>query len=311
MAILRVPKEFFTIQEAVNAANPGDVILVEEGTYPEQVIITKSNIRLVARCRNAVLDGNSLLDFGFLLNNVSGVQVRDFIIQNYDLAGVYLNGGQANRVIQNNIINNDLAGIILNNSCRNMIAENNVSQNDLGILATEANHNWFVRNCACQNAQSGIFLGFGATGSNDNALINNYASNNESIGILALGYNNLLLQNQVTRNQVGILLEDNNNLIQGNIVKRNERGAVVAVNSENLYLANNVIRQNCGTGIELVNNQFGIIEENKIIRNQDFAIKGSVASVSNTIIRNRIRFNSPGNIDLINPDNNVINSCLF
>ena len=311
MAILRVPKDFCTIQEAVNAASPGDVILVDEGTYPEQVIVNKNNICLVARCRNAVLDGNCLLDCGFILDNVTGVQVKDFIIKDYDLAGVFLNGGQANRIIHNNITRNDLAGILLNRSNRNMIARNLIGQNQFGILGTDVNSNWLVRNRVNKNCQSGIVLGYGTMGSNDNGLINNNAEGNEGIGLLVLGINNLLLQNEASQNDVGILVLDDHNVLQSNIVKRNKCGAILAVNADNLYFANNLISNNCGTGIELVNNQFDIIEENKIVLNKDSGIKGSVDSVNNTIIRNWIRLNTPCNIDLMNPDNNVINYRLF
>ncbi|MDH3709914.1 MAG: hypothetical protein OER04_08510 [Cyclobacteriaceae bacterium] len=36
-----------SIQDAVDAANPGDAIYIEPGTYPESVTITKSNIQLI------------------------------------------------------------------------------------------------------------------------------------------------------------------------------------------------------------------------------------------------------------------------
>ncbi|AQS58763.1 right-handed parallel beta-helix repeat-containing protein [Desulforamulus ferrireducens] len=311
MAVLRVPKGYCTIQEAVNAARPGDVILVDEGTYPEQVIIDKNNICLVARCRNAVLDGNCLWDFGFILNNVVGVEIKDFTIKNYDLAGIFLLGGQANRIINNNIKKNDLAGIVLSGSNRNLISRNTIRENKFGILGLDIDQNWLVKNRVYKNCQSGIVLGLGNSGCNDNALINNSSVGNASIGILALGCNNLLLQNQVLQNELGILAVDDHNVLQGNIVKRNNCDAVLAVNADNLYIANNLISNNCGTGIQLVNNEFDIIEENKIVLNKDSGIKGSVDSINNIIIRNWIQLNTPCNIDLMNPDNNVINYRLF
>ena len=56
-AKLQVPEDFSSIQEAVDAANPGNTIEVDEGTYSENVIITKA-IRLEGE--DAVLDGTGL-----------------------------------------------------------------------------------------------------------------------------------------------------------------------------------------------------------------------------------------------------------
>ncbi|MGH9335452.1 MAG: hypothetical protein ACRD21_17080, partial [Vicinamibacteria bacterium] len=46
-AVIRVPSEFPTIQQAVNAAAAGDTIVVAEGRYPEAVTL-KRGIRLHA-----------------------------------------------------------------------------------------------------------------------------------------------------------------------------------------------------------------------------------------------------------------------
>jgi parallel beta-helix repeat protein len=49
---------FSSIQAAVNAAVPGDTVLVQPGTYPEQVLITKDNITVMsATPRQAIIRG--------------------------------------------------------------------------------------------------------------------------------------------------------------------------------------------------------------------------------------------------------------
>jgi pectin methylesterase-like acyl-CoA thioesterase len=46
--ILKVPSDFSSINAAVSAAEPGDVIRVSNGTYYEKVQITKSDLVLEA-----------------------------------------------------------------------------------------------------------------------------------------------------------------------------------------------------------------------------------------------------------------------
>jgi uncharacterized protein (TIGR03437 family) len=82
---LRVPGDFATIQAAVNAAAPGDIVQVGPGRYNEKITIQKSGLRLVAPVsgQRAVVDGNGLLGHGIHVlgtpqRPVSGVEVTGF-----------------------------------------------------------------------------------------------------------------------------------------------------------------------------------------------------------------------------------------
>jgi pectin methylesterase-like acyl-CoA thioesterase len=60
------PADFHTIQEAINAANPGDTIYVHNGTYYERILIDKkNNLRLIGESReNTIINsegGNSVI----------------------------------------------------------------------------------------------------------------------------------------------------------------------------------------------------------------------------------------------------------
>ncbi len=52
---LKVPADFATIQAAVDAAVPGDVIVVSKGVYAENVVVAVGGITLQGK--NAVIDG--------------------------------------------------------------------------------------------------------------------------------------------------------------------------------------------------------------------------------------------------------------
>lgn len=52
---LKVPSQFETIQDAVNAAEPGDTVLVAKGTYPEHVTVVTPGLTL--KGKGATIDG--------------------------------------------------------------------------------------------------------------------------------------------------------------------------------------------------------------------------------------------------------------
>jgi len=75
--VIHVPADKPTIQEAVDAAQPGDLILVAPGTYHEAVKVCTSDLTIRGEDRNqTILDGQSKLTNGFT------VQADNVIIEN-------------------------------------------------------------------------------------------------------------------------------------------------------------------------------------------------------------------------------------
>ena len=69
VGVLNVPADYATIQEAVDAAVEGDLILIAPGTYNEAVQVTTNNIIIRGLDRNTViLDGNFELETEFALS---------------------------------------------------------------------------------------------------------------------------------------------------------------------------------------------------------------------------------------------------
>lgn len=92
---LQVPSQYSTIQEAVNAARPGDMVLIAPGTYNEQVEITTDRIVLRGQDRNSVvLDGQHQLDNGVTVAS-NGVAVENFTVTAYRQNGVLFSGAYA------------------------------------------------------------------------------------------------------------------------------------------------------------------------------------------------------------------------
>ena len=88
--VLAVPDEFATIQEAVDAASPGDLVLISPGVYNEAVNVTTDELTIRGLDRNEViLDGQFELDNGVRVLGASGVAVENLTAQNYTNNGVF------------------------------------------------------------------------------------------------------------------------------------------------------------------------------------------------------------------------------
>ena len=85
---LRVPADHATIQAAVDAARPGDVVLVAPGTYAESVEIGVEGITLRGEERNTViLDGGDRLQNGVYVT-ADGVAVENLTVRHFTNNGV-------------------------------------------------------------------------------------------------------------------------------------------------------------------------------------------------------------------------------
>lgn len=90
--VLTVPEQYGTIQGAVDAARPGDLVLVEPGTYHEEVVVDTDSITIRGVDRNeVVLDGRDELGNGIEVT-ASGVAVENLTLTGYRFNGVMVNG---------------------------------------------------------------------------------------------------------------------------------------------------------------------------------------------------------------------------
>jgi Right handed beta helix region len=90
--VRRVPQDYPSIQVAVDAAAPGDLILVDRGVYTEAVFVVTPSLTLRGVDRNAViLDGQFSLGTGIMVG-ANGVAIENMTARNYTLNGFYWTG---------------------------------------------------------------------------------------------------------------------------------------------------------------------------------------------------------------------------
>jgi hypothetical protein len=91
--VLAVPADYDTIQAAVDAAEPGDLVLVSPGTYEEAVTVETDEIVIRGLDRDeVVLDGGFELDNGIRVVGADGVVVENLTAQNYAFNGFFWTG---------------------------------------------------------------------------------------------------------------------------------------------------------------------------------------------------------------------------
>lgn len=147
---IRVPYHYPTIQEAIDVAGKGTVIIVSPGTYHESLTVDKS-VELVGECcATTIVDGYGK---GAVVSiTANDVLVTDFTLTNgvyYDLYGLEC----SNVAINHNIIKSSLGAGIFLTSCNNTsILRNTITSNVYGLsllLFTNNSviyHNNFINN---------------------------------------------------------------------------------------------------------------------------------------------------------------------
>jgi hypothetical protein len=97
-ATRRVPDDYDTIQAAVDAAEPGDLILVGSGTYEEAVNVETDELTIRGLDRNdVILDGRFEKDNGIRVVGANGVAIENMTARNYTNNGFFWTGVEGYR----------------------------------------------------------------------------------------------------------------------------------------------------------------------------------------------------------------------
>ncbi len=86
---LKVPADYRTVQEAVDHAEPGGMVLIAPGVYHESVTVTTPYLTIRGEDRNAtILDGKDTLPNGIHVIEADGVSVENLTARHFVLNGL-------------------------------------------------------------------------------------------------------------------------------------------------------------------------------------------------------------------------------
>lgn len=246
-------KDGSSIQEAVKAANPGDLIRVYPGTYSENVYIDKDDISLQGVVINGkwpVLDGKKEINDAFLYSG-NGILIENFKIINYKGNGIMGQAGN-NFVIRNNwIIDTGVYGIFPQYG-KNGLIEHNV----LSVIADAAIYVGMCDNVdVLHNEVFASVAGIEIENSRHCLVENNYAHDNTG-GLLAFVTPGLPIKTTfdvILRNNFVVNNNHENFGAPGSTVAGIPAGTgVLIMAADDVIVENNIITGNKNSGITIV-----------------------------------------------------------
>jgi nitrous oxidase accessory protein len=303
-ATLRVPQDYPTIQDAVNAASPGDTIEVAAGTYFENVIVN-TTVTIVGENSTATIvdgGGNNVV-FDIQANNVElrnltirnggrryigvtlfdpydGLTVRNTRIMN-NVVGVAISEADGNTIEDSIFINNSMYGIDVKYSSGNIIRNNKVSESAYGIEISDTLSSQVVNNTVSDTSY-GIYVPYS---NNINISANTLSSNSWNI-YLTHSNSNIVENNVASGGSVGIqLMTSQGNSVANNTVSSSSYGIYLG------YCGANTVSGNTASlndwGIELYNSSGSTIKEN-IVKDNTWGFYVAENSKGNYIYHNNI-----------------------
>jgi len=291
MADIIVPTDKSTIQDAVNSASAGDIIILLPGEYDEQVIITKSDITIRGLTVVGVnIRGSNSNDIAFtvLADNIKFCNLN---IENY-YVGAYINGdcikmeevgfkacgsfglvlsGKKNTITNCSFNDCGLFGINAGGDCHK-ICSNMFNSNTFGCISNSLEP--LTNTLLCKNigAVSPVGINLGHCGSQCNEIIQNVITtdtglfisapytkidknlfqNCEDVAMIINSQNNEINNNVISNGRNGIIVIDRCNKFESQVIGNMKEACATFVDGDNSF--NSGVLSNSTIGIRSVDN---------------------------------------------------------
>ena len=183
-----------SVQAAIERANPGDVVLVQSGTYHENLDVTK---RLTLRGMDTgsgipIIEGNG---------NDTAIRLKagGIILKNFEVAGsrIGIEVVSDNNFVTKNVAKDNWVAISIVDSTKNLVKDNTILDNYRGIYLESSFQNTISKNSVSDNR----WFGIGLQSSERNVITGNTISNNYYGLSLAESEGNTVKNNVMTGNK--------------------------------------------------------------------------------------------------------------
>jgi len=243
--IINIPDDFSTIQEGINNSVNGDTVLVQPGTYTENINFNGKNISLFGEDREStIIDGGQNGSVVTFENSES----NQAVLKNITISNGYSEeGGGGIKCLTN-------SSPILE---RLIISNNYTTESGGGIFCSTANpiiiNSEIINNTSDWNA-GGIYIVNGSGVQLIELIISGNHAQNDGGGILSLSHSNLLISNTVISNNTavsggggGAQFGDSSPLIINTTISNNvtgDGGALLVYQDSSPVLINSILWSN-------------------------------------------------------------------
>ena len=290
---------FGRIQDALDAANDGDIIKVLPGDYKEDLVIDKS-VTLMNDNRSCCViisstQSNYIIDITASSVSLEGFTIEDQTNTSHRKAVIHIQSGANDVAIINNLFNLSANGYIVHvdGADDSIISTNTAIVGSRGLKITNSNSNNVyenqIENCT---RDAGIHL----SSSNNNQIEKNTLRNNEYGVVLQNSNYNTIKNNTIYENDVtGIMIESSDsNTILFNDIYSNIINGIQFSGSNNIIHSNNIYSNNVGVYIGA--SGFDNTIYNCTIYDQlSYGLFAATSSSNNVIYNNTFRTNTGGN----------------
>jgi parallel beta-helix repeat protein len=244
-----------------------------------------SNYRIHATGDHCISISNTDVHFVIRNCNLSGA----------DVAGVLLSAVLNGRIEFNTITQNEGDGVRLINSGDNVVDNNTMDMemvyvmNYNGIHLMGSSDNIITGNNIHLSVNDAIRL---VDGSGSNIISGNHMEENSNNAIYLEGDDNIVSENTMFSNKVGVLVDSSYNVIRNNKLKKDSWGIDLHSGRSN-KVRNNIIDRNA-IGIQIYNSDDNEIVGNWVLKCYSFGIESDHASSSGNIIHTNSFFYNNG-----------------
>lgn len=266
-----VPVDYATIQEAIDAANPGDTIQVWNGVYVENIIVNKTVSLIGNSSATTIIDGNQAGNTVYINSDL--VNITGFSIRNASWNGIQADQSSHIKIDACNISSNNQVAIYFYDIYNGTIKNSDIISNKGGgiVLQDWGTRYTTIENCDIDN-NTGIGIQF-VMGGRDTQIIGCNISRSTQNAITMWNTDNLLLKDtNIFKNWAG-MWSDYNSFItidgcdfysngqygvylwggQGHVVKNcnftSNNGIGIRLQYMSQFIIDNTSFTNHGTGI--------------------------------------------------------------
>jgi YVTN family beta-propeller protein/parallel beta-helix repeat protein len=314
--------DFTTIQAAINAASAGSTIIVRDGTYTENVAVSKSvtissengNAAAIVKAKSATIDAisittanvtirgltvtgaNGSANNGILVKNVAGCNLSGNVVSGNN-RGISLSNSTGATLTGNMMYNNTYDFLVTTQYAHNVDTTNLVGEKpiyywfgehdrvvpeDAGCVVVANCTNITVKDLAIAGQYAGVLLA-----NTQNSQVENVTADKCYIGTYILGLGNNIIENCVmTHNEYGLYINTNNNTIASNNASYNKYG--IAVKFTDNTISENIVNSNTAYGIYLSGASSNTIRDNIVDDNMIEGIWINSASNNNFLVNNTV-----------------------